>query len=437
MRELTRPFGFWTTICMVVGSMVGSGIFVLPATLAPSGWTGTASWFVGGVGVIAIAMVLVGLTSAKPEEPSILTICGHSLGLLPGRLIAWSYWVSTWCSAAVVALVGAGYLLRALPVPMSSNWASALLGSAIIALLTVVQLVGVQWAGRVQVLTTAIKLVPLVVVMAIIGFVALTSPASFSGPGIPSFELGKLTPALAIAFFALIGFDSAGIIAERVSNPRRNVVRATLVGLMLVLGIYIVISTGIMMLTPIADLSASSSPLADFATRFLGPGAGVIMALFAGISAVGCLNGTILASAELPLGMVRDGQLPGWMARTNVREVPAAALVLASTLAIVLILLGVTVFGARVFDFMLRLTTASALWFYAGICLAGLATGIRRGFAIVGLGFCAWLLYGTGFEAGSLGMLLMVVAVPLHFLIGAAREIAPKQADIGSKAMAS
>ena len=436
MGELARPFGFWTTICMVVGSMIGSGIFVLPATLATSGWTGTVSWFVGGIGVVAVAMVLVGLTSAQPEKPSILTICGDSLGLLPGRLIAWSYWVSIWCSAAVVALVGAGYLLRALPAPVSNNWASALGGSAIIAILTAVQLYGVHWAGRVQVVTTGLKILPLAAVIAIIAFVAATSPASFAIWDIPTFEVGKLTPALAIAFFALIGFDSAGIIAERVRDPQRNVVRATLVGLIIVLGVYIVISTGIMLLTPIAELSASDSPLADFASHFLGSKAGVMMALFAGISAVGCLNGTILGSAEVPLGMVRDGQLPGWMARTTARQVPAAALILASTLAIVLILLGVTGFGARVFDFMLRLTTASSLWFYAGICLAGLANGIRRGFALVGLGFCTWLLYGTGIEAGGLGMLLMLVAVPLHFLIGTDRELAPKQADFGSKAMA-
>jgi APA family basic amino acid/polyamine antiporter len=110
---------------------------------------------------------------------------------------------------------------------------------------------------------------------------------------------------------------------------------------------------------------------------------------------------------------------------------------MASTLAVTLILLSVTGFGERVLDFMLRLTTASSVWFYAGICLAGLVTGVRRGFAVIGLGFCAWLLYGTGLEAGGLGVLLMAVAVPLHFLIGTARTLAPRNDDVALKAMAS
>ena len=87
MTELARPFGIWTATAMVVGSMIGAGIFVLPAALAPYGWTGVVSWIVAGLGTIAIARIIAAFAVQRPEEPSILTTCGDILGLLPGRLL--------------------------------------------------------------------------------------------------------------------------------------------------------------------------------------------------------------------------------------------------------------------------------------------------------------------------------------------------------------
>ncbi len=88
---MQRSFGFWTAISMVVGSMIGGSIFVLPSSLAQFGWTSTVGWLAAGIGVLAIARVITDLTVRNPEEPSVLTICGDVLGLLPGRIIAWSY----------------------------------------------------------------------------------------------------------------------------------------------------------------------------------------------------------------------------------------------------------------------------------------------------------------------------------------------------------
>jgi APA family basic amino acid/polyamine antiporter len=208
------------------------------------------------------------------------------------------------------------------------------------------------------------------------------------------------------------------LVAERVRDPARNVVRATLLGLALVLAIYMIVSTGIVLASPADELYASSAPIAYFVARFLGPWAGDAVALFAAISAIGCLNGLILFMGELPLGMVRDGQLPEYMAPTNRHDVAARPLLLGCFLAVALMLASVTGMGDRVLDFLLRLTTASAIWFYAGVCIAALLVRMQRTLALVGLGFCLWVLYGTGLEAGGLGIVLILVAVPLHFLMG-------------------
>ena len=103
-----RPFGIWTATAMVIGSMIGAGIFVLPGQLAPFGWTGVAAWIAAGLGAMALGLVIADLTRAMPEQPSLIAICGEVLGPLPGVLIGWSYWVSLWCGTAVVATTGTG-----------------------------------------------------------------------------------------------------------------------------------------------------------------------------------------------------------------------------------------------------------------------------------------------------------------------------------------
>lgn len=428
MAQLERPFGVWTATAMVVGTMIGAGIFVLPGQLAPLGWTGAVSWIVGGVGVMAIARIIADLTIQRSDEPSILTICGDILGLLPGRVIAWSYWVSIVCSMAVVAMAGAAYLLHLIPSLSHGPLEQAIGGTVIVAALTAINIRSVRNVGNLQVAATLLKLVPLVVVIGIVAWLAVSAPATYSQAPQAPFTAGVLTPALAITFFALLGFESASLVAERVRDPARNVVRATLMGLAFVLVIYMIVSTGIMMASPVDELYASSAPIAYFVTRFLGPWAGDAVALFAAISAIGCINGLILFLGELPLGMVRDGQLPEYMAPTNSHDVAARPLLLGSLLTIILMLASATGIGERVLDFLLRLTTASAIWFYAAICIAALMVRIQRTLAVVGLGFCCWVLYGTGLEAGGLGILLILVAVPLHFLIGGrarARGTAP------------
>ena len=120
----------------------------------------------------------------------------------------------------------------------------------------------------------------------------------------------------------------------------------------------------------------------------------------------------------MPLGLARDGQLPKTMAPINRHGVAGRPLLLGCALGVLLMLVSVTGMGERVLDFMLRLTTATAIWFYGGVCLAALLARTMRAMALVGLGFCLWVLYGAGLEAGGLGVLLLLAGVPLHFLIG-------------------
>ncbi len=431
MSVSPRPFGFWTATALVVGTMIGAGIFVLPSQLAPLGWTGAAAWIIAALGVMAIAVIIADLTKQRPEEPSILATCGDILGLLPARVVAWTYWIATWSSAAVLAITATNYLSRLFPLLGPDPLRVGLVSTGIIAALTAINLRGARSAGRFQIVTTLLKLLPLVVVVLIVAILAVTDPATYTRSPAASFSPALLTPALTLVFYAMLGFETASMVAERVHNPARNVVRATLAGLAITIVIYLVVSMGIVFALPQEELQSSSAPVAYFVAQYWGSWAGDTVALFAAVSAIGCLNAIILLQGEIPLAMVRSGQLPNWVAPTNSRDVAVGPLLLSSALAAILIIGSATQFGASLLDFMLRLTTASSIWFYLGICAAALSIGRMRALAWGGIIFCLWALYGSGVEAGGLGMALMLLALPLHFFVLGGRAAPVPVADPG------
>lgn len=415
---IERPFGLWTATALVVGGMIGGGIFALPASLAPYGWTGLVAWLAAGAGALLIAWLIIALTALRPTEPSIVTNCGDILGLLPGRLLAWIYWLTIVTTLPVLGMTGTAYLLHLFPAAPQGVWPEVIGGTVILLALTGLNLTGVRAAGVFQVVTTVLKLLPLVLVVAITLWLAGIEPDQFTRSASAPVSPALLTPALGLVFFAMLNLENAGMLAERVRDPARNVARATVLGIMGVLVVYATVSTGIVATTPQAELAASSAPVALFVSRNLGPWAGDAVALFAAISAIGCLNVLVLMLGEVPLGMVRDGQLPAWVAPLSPRGVAARPLLMGLALGLALMWGSVTGMGSRVLEFMLLLTTASAIWFYIGIAAAAWLVKVLRPVAVLVTLFCLWVLYGTGIEAGGLGLALMLAGIPLHYAIG-------------------
>lgn len=415
---MERQFGLWTAVSMVVGLMIGAGIFVLPSQLAPFGWTSAAGWIVVGTGALAIARVIAELHVKYPLEPSVMTISGDILGLLAARLIALSYWVGLVVSAAIVSIGATEYILFLLPIASPRAWLGPLLAVIILGTLAVLNLSGARGAGRFQVATTVLKLVPLAFVIGLIGYLGLALPETFTQAQAEPFELSNLTPALGVIFFVALGYEGASLVAQRVRNPERNVVRATIYGLAFVLVIYFITSVGIVLATPAEELQGGSAPFATFASKHVGSWAGYAIAVFAAISAIGCLNAIVLLTGEVPFALTRDGQLPSWIAPGNDNQVGQRPLLVGTGIAAAVVLMSSNALGAQVLDFLLRLAGASAVWFYAGACLAALKAGIMRTLALIGLGYCGWVLNGTGAEASVLGIGLMALGVLFHFLIG-------------------
>jgi APA family basic amino acid/polyamine antiporter len=414
--SVRRPFGFWTATALVVGGVIGAGIFVLPSQLAEFGWTGVVAWIVGGLDAMGIALVLSSVAEARPEEPGLIAVIGEVLGPVSGVLVGWTAWVSYWCANAYIALTAARYASEFWPPLGDTPFHQTLTASLILILLTWLNLSGLRSSGRFQVATTLLKLLPLVAVLLILLGLAAQGGGAFSRTPHPPFHVSNLFTATALAFVAIMGFESASLATERVQNPQRNVPRATLLGVALSCLIYVAVCSGIVFTLPQDEVIASSAPIALFISTFWGDWAGLAVSAFAVISVVGCLNVWVLMQGEVPLGLVRGGFLPGWLARTNRRDIAWMPMVIATGLSVGLLLLACWRDGAAVMDFMLRLTAVSGLWIYAAACLAGLVLKVRPLLSGLGLLFSLAIIYGAGLEAVVLSVVLLLGALPLYYL---------------------
>lgn len=418
-----RPFGFWTATALVVGGMIGSGIFMMPAALAPFGWTGSLAWIVSIAGALAIAYTIGRMAQAMPEATGAVAITGAALGEFPGVLVGWSYWVSVWTANAAIATAAASYLAAIFPPLNATPWLGALTSIALLWLLTLLNLAGARAAGRFQVVTTVLKLAPLIAVIVIA--LSLGVGGDVHLPALPTGQtvIASMATAVTLTLFPLVGFESAGVVAERVRDPARNIMRASMAGTAVTGLLYVLVCSAIVLILSADAVAKSSAPFALFVGQFWGGGASLLVALFAAIAAIGALNGWVLIQGEVPLGMARAGLLPAWFARVSSHDVPIRVLIVSSTLATVLILCTTSPTLGGVFKFMAILASCATLWLYFAVCVAALVRRIAMPMAAVGLAFSLFAFWGAaqgdkveGLNPVELSILLMLTAVPLYFL---------------------
>ncbi|MEQ1509482.1 MAG: amino acid permease, partial [Sphingopyxis sp.] len=370
------------------------------------------------IGALSIAYVIAKLAQAMCEASGIVAMTAHILGGLPGALVGWSYWVSTWATVSAIAIAAASYLSLFVPALSATPLAGALAATTLIWCLTALNMAGAAVAGRFQVLTTLLKLLPMAAVILTLAIIVPSGQAVIAPMPNADAMMTGLFAAITLTLFPLLGFECAGVVAERVRDPARTIMRATMVGTAFTGLVYILISSGMVLTLPTAALASSTAPFALFIETWVGAGASAWVAAFAAIAAIGALNGWILIQGEVPLGMARAGLLPAWFARTDKRGVPLRVLLLSSLLASLLVLSNASASMGSIFTFAALLTTCASLWLYAAICVAALMRRIAVPPALIGLLFSAAAMWGAGGKASGLSLLLMLSALPLYWLRG-------------------
>lgn len=415
-EETKKPgqkLGFFMSVALVMGNMIGSGVFLLPQGLAPFGWNAIAGWAVTIAGALCLAHVLAKLTASHEGAIGPAELVERSFGPLAGFLIGFAFWVSVWTGCVTIAVGATSYMSSFLPVLGEHPSLTAL---AVIWTMTGVNLLGVRSAGSFQVVTTLLKLTPLIVVAILIGVIfgregtAALAPFPEEGLSLPS-----VNTAAAMTLWAMIGFEAACAASHKIDNPQRNVPRATFYGALLSGIIYVAVCSGITLMLPADQVAASPAPFELFVSTFWSPGPASMVAAFAAISAIGAVNGWTLVQGELPLEMAKRKMMPEWFARVTENGVPINGLLSATILGSLLILTNSSQSMAGLFTFMALLTTSVTLWLYLACAAVALKRRVAVPFALLGLAFGVWSLWGAGIEASGLSIVLMFAGLPLYW----------------------
>ena len=416
-----RKLGLGAGTALVTGNMIGSGIFLLPAGLAVYGRLGLLGWCCASVGAVLLAAVFRRLATLQPEAPGgPYAYVRRAFGDLPGFAVAWGYWVSIWCTNAAIAVACVGYLGVFFPALANDPVMAAAAGVGLIVLFTSINAVGVREVAAVQVATTVLKVLPLLAV-GLLGLPFVDASHLWAEGTYEGSAFGAVTAATTLTLFAFLGVESAAISSARLRNPERNVGRASVLGTLLTVVVYLLGSVAVMGAMPPEVLADSTAPFAEAAGGFWGEAARPIMAGAAVMATLGALNGWLFIQGEFPMAAADDGLFPSAFARRNRSGIPFIGIATSSVLACAVLLLKFSDSLVDTFTFMMTLSTLSALvpYLLSALALRRFLKGQSQGTAGRFLGavtaaFCAWVIFGCGGEVLLYGGILLGIGLVLH-----------------------
>ena len=418
-------FGLASASALVVGSVIGTGVFALPSALASYGPISLVAFVLVTIGAVALALTFRSLNARLPGSGGPYVYARDAFGEFAGFLNAWSYWITAWAGNAAIVVAWVGY------VEVFWNTDHSKTGSMTIALVglwlpAVINLAGVRSIAAFQVVTTVLKFLPLLLV-SVIGLFCMSRAnfGEFNASGGSAWH--AVTAAGAIALFSYLGIETASVAAGRVRNPRRNVGRATIVGTLACAVVYLTGTVAVFGTVPHARLLASTAPFTDAANAiFGGTWAGQTVGAAAVVSGFGALVGWTLIVAEMPQAAARDGVFPLVFLAESRRGVPAFGIVSSTVLASVLTVVSYTSFD-RVFITVVLLSVLTSVvpyLFSAAAEVYWLATEAHLrhpvhlardlSVALLALVFSFWSLQGSGQQAVYYGVIGLLLGVPAY-----------------------
>ncbi len=429
-----RPakLGLWMLIALVAGNMIGSGIFLLPASLAQIGSISLYSWVLTALGSIVLALVFARMSVLVPKTGGPYAYAKAGFGEFIGFQTAYHYWAALWIGNAAIALALVGYLRVFFP-SLASMEATTWTAIAFVWVLTFVNIIGIARAGTLQLISTTIKLIPLIIIILLGWFYFhpsyLIQDTNVSGET----SWVAISHGASLTLWAFIGLEAATVPQSSVENPRRNIPLATLIGVLIGAFIYIFSSLVIMGMIPAAVLAKSTSPFADAANIMFGKTGLYLIGAGAAISCFGALNGWVMLQGQVAMAAADDGLFPKLFARRNHHGSPYLGLTISALLITVLLLMqmshslidqfNVCILLAVFASLLPYLYTAAAQWILAKDQKQNL---LRRrfdiGIAVLALIYSAWALMSTGETVIVYGMGLLVSSILLYGFVNVSKN---------------
>lgn len=400
-----RLLGPWLTFALVIGGVIGSGIFYLPVALAPLGASVPIGWLISGIGIMAMAYCASRIVSA--DGGGLQAYVEEELGPAAGFMVTWMTWNSSWIGVPAVALITAAALGRVMPFLAGHLVEQSF---AFIIVLTLVNLRGIKATGELNFVTVLIKVLPLLAVV-VIAATLVVGGGPLQKIDVPPPSFSNIASASALCLFALTGFEFALSPVGKIRNPQRNLSRALVLGVGAVAVIYLVTTLSLSLIIPNAMIARASAPFPDAIGGQWGEGPAMLAALAMAISAFGTLMVAMLASGELLYSMALRRDMPRYFSRNNRYNAPYAAQLASVALGFLLLGFRAAEDTTKLFTFMTLLAADAVLYLYSAAAIAA-AIKDRKPLttiaAAVGLLFVLWAFYGSGLEAFllSLGLAL-------------------------------
>ena len=368
--DSSRGFGLSVATALIVGSIIGVGIFNLPTSLAGYGPISLVSMALTTVGALALALLFSSLSRRLPADGGPYAYARAAFGNGWGFANAWSYWITAWAGNAAIAVGWVLYVEEFVNTD-HNKLVSVLLVLVGLWIPAAINLSGLKNMGAVQVVTTIVKFAALAFV-SIVGLFyvqrANFTPWNVSGEN----AVSAIGGGMAIALFSYLGVETAAVAAGKVRDPDRNIPRSTILGTLVTAVVYMVSLTAVFGILPSSELSTATAPFSDaMNSMFGGTWTGDVMAVAVIVSGFGALNGWTMICAEMPLAAAKDGLFPEQFGRVSRRGVPAFGIVSSTVLASVAMAvnyLGSN--GATVFTTLVLMTGITAAIPYGFSALA-------------------------------------------------------------------
>ncbi len=374
---MTKKMGFGAVLAIVFGSQIGSGIFVLPASLQPFGWWGVFSWCFAGAGAILLAMVFASLCCKFPKTGGPHVYVRQAFGDIPAFFTGWTYWLVSWISSSVVVIASIACLS-----PFFGEHQSPMLYLTLeICLLLIIMTINcksVELSGRLEFVLSILKFIPFAVVPVLIFMNFDASNIVLSSEYQRASWTELMATVTSLAFWGFIGVECATTPAEAVENPSKTIPRAIVLGTTCVALIYFINNLAIIGVVPQAVLAQSKAPYVDAMNAVFGANSSLIIAVITSVVCIGTLNAWVLTSAQISLGLAQDQLLPPVFAKKNKNNAPYISVMISCLGMIPILMLTKSESLTEQITYIIDFSVKAFLLVYTICCLALLKFSIRE-----------------------------------------------------------
>ena len=406
------------SISLVIGNMIGVGIFMLPASLSEYGSISIFGWIISGIMALLIAVIFRNITYTFNDSNNPIDYLENIFGDFIGFFIIWGYWISILLVNASIAIAITSYLSVFTDIIQKREFA-ILISILIVLVIAFINYNGIKNTGNFQLITTILKIVPLITTI-FLGFYFFDLSNFFPINLSSQTNFKAITITTTLTFFAFLGIESASIPADKISNPKKNIPKSTMIGTIITFCIYVFSMIAIIGIMHPNEIYMSSAPFADATGFILGNYGKNIIAIFAIISGLGALNGWTLLQIEIPKKLSNKGLLGKRFSKVNSKDVPYQTLIFSSIIVSMLILINYTKSLSTIFTYLILTSTFCSLMLYLFISFSEIIISFKKiNFSriirgILSLLFVMWLVIGVGYESIISGLILLSFSIPIY-----------------------